>query len=344
MDIVLIAALTLLASTVGTFTGFGTSTIMVPVLAAFLPLPQVLLLVGIIHWFGDIWKILLFRSGARWTLILLFGGTGIVASVIGGLLVFQTPEGVLARALGAFLLVYVAFIFAKPRFKVPQTTLTAISGGLLHGFAAGIFGMGGAVRGAFLAAFDLPKAVYILTSGAIGLIVDSGRIATYWSQGASFETRLLWGLLLFVPVSFAGAKIAERIVERVPQERFRVVVAVFLGLVALQLLLFPTATRPGQREATGDFSPVKADTVQADARGSERRCSEIRLVRRRDRGVAAVVIFIPILGTDMFHPFAQRASIGDSRGPWRCEDAFIFNGNLHLHVLTLVVRVEVHCI
>ena len=72
MDIALIAALTLIASAVGTLTGFGTSTIMVPILASFLPVPQVLLLVGIIHWFGDIWKMLLFRIGVRWRLIFLF--------------------------------------------------------------------------------------------------------------------------------------------------------------------------------------------------------------------------------------------------------------------------------
>jgi uncharacterized membrane protein YfcA len=248
MDILLIALLTLAASAVGTFTGFGTSTIMVPVLVAFLPLPQVLLLVGIIHWFGDIWKMLLFRSGIRWKLILLFGVTGIGASVAGGLLVFRAPDDLLARALGAFLLAYVLFILAKPKFRIPQTTLTATAGGLLHGFTAGVFGVGGAVRGAFLAAFDLPKAVYIFTSGAIGFIVDSGRILTYWSQGAMFERRLLLGLLLFVPVSLVGAKVAERMVERVPQDRFRLAVAIVLGLVALQLLLFPRATRPDQPE------------------------------------------------------------------------------------------------
>jgi uncharacterized membrane protein YfcA len=230
---------------------------MVPVLAAFLPLPQVLLLVGVIHWFGDLWKMLLFRSGVRWKLILLFGGTGIVATVIGGLLVFQAPESLLSRALGGFLLLYVIFLLAKQRFRIPQTTSTAVLGGVLHGFAAGIFGVGGAVRGAFLAAFDLPKSVYIFTSGAIGLVVDSARIVTYWSQGASFETKLVWGLLLFVPISFIGAKIAERVVERIPQERFRVIVALFLGLVALQLLLFPTATRPNQRAEAGiDFATI----------------------------------------------------------------------------------------
>ena len=244
MDIALIALLTLIASAVGTITGFGTSTIMVPVLVAFLPLPQVLLLVGIVHWFGDIWKMALFRGGVRWRLVVLFGVTGIIATVFGGLVVLQAPETLLRRVLGAFLLAYVVFIIFKPEFKVPQSDATALSGGALYGFSAGIFGVGGAVRGAFLAAYDLPKSVYIFTSGAIGLVVDSGRLLTYWSQGVHVDPRLLWGLLVFVPVSFAGAKVAERVVDRIPQSHFRTVIAVLLGLVALQLLLAPGATRP----------------------------------------------------------------------------------------------------
>jgi hypothetical protein len=94
----------------------------------------------------------------------------------------------------------------------------------------------------FLAAFDLPKAVYIATAGAIGLIIDSGRLVTYWWEGAALSPRLLWGLLLFIPLSFVGAKIAERIVERIPQDRFRYVIAAFLCLVGLKLLFFPSAT------------------------------------------------------------------------------------------------------
>jgi uncharacterized protein len=46
MDIALIALLTFFASAIGTVTGFGTSTIMVPVLVSRVPLPQTLLLVG----------------------------------------------------------------------------------------------------------------------------------------------------------------------------------------------------------------------------------------------------------------------------------------------------------
>ena len=52
---------------------------------------------------------------------------------------------------------------------MPQTNATALTGGALYGMSAGIFfGVGGAVRGAFLVTYDLPKEVYIFTAGAIG--------------------------------------------------------------------------------------------------------------------------------------------------------------------------------
>ena len=42
-------------------------------------------------------------------------------------------------------------------------------GGALLGFLAGTFGIGVSVRGTFLTAFDLPKAVYISTAGATAM-------------------------------------------------------------------------------------------------------------------------------------------------------------------------------
>ena len=65
IEIVSVALLTILASGVGTLTGFGTSTILVPVLVFVFPLPQTLLLVGVIHWFGNVWKVWLFEAACN---------------------------------------------------------------------------------------------------------------------------------------------------------------------------------------------------------------------------------------------------------------------------------------
>ena len=54
MEIVLLVLLTFFASIIGTLAGFGTSTIMVPILSLFYPFSLVLFFVGIIHWFEDV--------------------------------------------------------------------------------------------------------------------------------------------------------------------------------------------------------------------------------------------------------------------------------------------------
>lgn len=226
-----------MAGGVGTLTGFGTSTIMVPVLLMFYPLPQTLLLVGIIHWFGDIWKMLLFREGVKWWLILAFGIPGVAFSYLGATLSISGDERLLSQILGGFLLVYVVFLFAKSDFEIPASKLTAATGGTLSGFLAGIFGVGGAVRSAFLMAFDLPKAVYIATSGGIAILIDTTRLGTYLYGGTRLPELLLWGLIAFVPASLLGAEGAKHIVDRIPQDRFRQVIAVFLLLAGLKLLL-----------------------------------------------------------------------------------------------------------
>ena len=239
MEIPLIMSLVIIASCVGTMTGFGTSTIMVPVLLFFYPLPQTLLFVGIIHWFGNVWKLILFSKGFRWKLVLSFGVPGIAATYLGASLVFSISSAILSRILGTFLVCYVVYLFLKSSFRIKPSLSAGACGGALSGFLAGIFGIGGAVRGLFLTAFDLPKEVYIATAGAIALFIDTTRLITYLQKGARLEELLLWGLLLFVPASFLGARIAKHVVEKIPQAHFRKVVAVFLFLVGVKLLLLP---------------------------------------------------------------------------------------------------------
>ncbi|MFU8771563.1 MAG: sulfite exporter TauE/SafE family protein [Anaerolineales bacterium] len=239
IDLILIALVTFLAAGVGTISGFGTSTIMVPVLIFFFPYPVTLLFVGIIHWFGDIWKMAFFPSGINWRVILGFGLIGILASYLGAMLTLRIPGELLLRALGAFLLAYVIFLFLKRGWQLPQDLRTMISGGALSGFFAGIFGVGGAVRGTFLTAFNLPKATYIFTSGAIALFIDTARIITYISEGVRLDSLLLYGLIVFIPMSFLGAFVAKKVVDRIPQSAFRLVVAAFIGLIALRFLFFP---------------------------------------------------------------------------------------------------------
>ena len=109
----LLCILTFFASGLGTATGFGTSTVMVPILVLFVPLPVTLLFVGIIHLCGDIWKIILFRTGFNWRLVIVFGLAGIIGSFLGASMAMQSGELPLKRILGIFLILYVIYLFIK---------------------------------------------------------------------------------------------------------------------------------------------------------------------------------------------------------------------------------------
>jgi hypothetical protein len=238
MEILLIAILSLIAGGVGTLTGFGTATIMVPVLLLTYTLPETLLLSGVVHWFGNLWKIGLFWSGLRWRLILMFGLPGLIFTWLGASLVYSTSEDILAPLLGTSLMLYTVFIFFNQSFKLPATNKVAAFGGAISGFMCGIFGVGGAIRGAFLSAFNLPKAVYISTAGFIGLIIDTGRLSRYILEGTTINSVPLWSLIIFVGASFVGALIAKRLIDKIPQQQFRLVVMVFLFAVAIRYIFF----------------------------------------------------------------------------------------------------------
>ena len=238
-QIILLALLILFASMIGTISGFGISTIMIPVMGLFYPLHLSLLFVAIIHLFGDIWKVIFFKRGVNWRLILFFGIPGIAFSYLGATLSSGAPEDLLKRLLGGFLLLYVVYLFLKQSWKIPANDRTSIAGGSLSGFFAGIFGVGGAVRGAFLTAFNLPKEVYIFTSGMIALFIDVTRISTYIAEGIRLPKTLALLLIGLIPLSLAGAYLAKRLIDKIPQKYFRLVIAALLGLVAIKFLIHP---------------------------------------------------------------------------------------------------------
>jgi uncharacterized membrane protein YfcA len=239
MEILYLSIVVFLGSMLGTTAGFGTSTVMIPVVLLFYPLEETLLFVGIIHFLGNIWKLTLFRKGFQWKLILAFGIPGIAAGFLGASLVFHISSAILSRILAGFIISYVVYVILKPDFKVRANNISAGMGGFLSGFMAGIFGMGGAVRSLFLSAFNLPKEVYIVTGAAIAMVIDISRLSTYIFSGTRLENLIMWAMFLFIPLSFIAAKIAKLIVDKIPQKYFRIVVAAVLLIMAVKLLIIP---------------------------------------------------------------------------------------------------------
>ncbi|HKB88369.1 MAG TPA: sulfite exporter TauE/SafE family protein [Patescibacteria group bacterium] len=235
-----VSLLTISASAVGTISGFGISTLMVPIMLFFLPYAETLLFVGVVHWFGDVWKIFLFKKGLNWKILLAFGIPGVIAAYIGASLTFELSTTLLSRAVGIFLIIYVLFITLRPKFKIKPNTTSAFIGGGLSGLLGGLTGVGGgAVRAVVLTAFNLQKEIYVFTTGIVGATVDASRIAGYFVGGTKINHTLLIGLPFFILMSFLGVRLGKVMVDKIPQEKFRYVVAFFLLAIGIKFAIFP---------------------------------------------------------------------------------------------------------
>jgi len=239
INVFFLSLLIFVASFVATLAGFGSSTIIIPILSLFLPLPIVLFFTAIIHFIVSLWRFLLSNKTVNWPLVFYFGLTGSVTSFIAGLFVTVRPEFIV-HVLGAFLIWYAFYIIINPQFKIKMNPLVVVTGGAISGFLAGVIGIRGAIKTSFLAAFHLPARVHIATIAVIALMVDISRLTAYWIGGVRLSSHLLLILLFMIPVAFAGVNVAYYFVDRISQRHFRKIVGAFLLIVGIKFLIWGT--------------------------------------------------------------------------------------------------------
>ena len=237
-EIILISLLTIVGTCIATISGFGVSTLMTPILLLFFSYREVILLVGILHWAHNIWKLGFSWSSIDWRLCIYFGIPGIITTIIGARMVMLN-QAYLTAALGLFILAYAIIFFLLPKLHIKYSPTRAIIGGSLTGFCAGAFGIRGTIQSIFLSVFDPKKMTYVATIALIGFVIDSSRLIVYFVQGLRLEPMLMYGLLLFIPCTFLGVYLGLYLVKKVPQDIFRRVVMIFLG--AAGMFLFVTS-------------------------------------------------------------------------------------------------------
>ncbi|MEX0617315.1 MAG: sulfite exporter TauE/SafE family protein [Candidatus Woykebacteria bacterium] len=223
-----------IAEVIGTIAGFGSSTIALPLSLLFFDFRTALVLVAFLHIFGNIGRIGFFRHGLDKGIILRFGIPSVILTLIGALLVSYTPQETLKGLLGLFLVSYSVWSWSG-NFQIKASTNTSILGGGLSGFLAGLIGTGGALRGAFLTAFNLPKEKYIATAAAIALAVDLTRIPIYLSQGFLVE-KFYWYIPALLVVALLGSFTGKQVVSKIPQGKFKKVVLVAILLIGVKFI------------------------------------------------------------------------------------------------------------
>jgi len=246
--------LAILAEILGTVGGFGSSVFFVPMASYFLDFQSVLGITALFHLSSNITKIGFFRKGLDRHLLIYLGIPAVAFVILGAFLSRYANPKFLGIALGVFLLIFSIVFIIRKTLAIQASKRNALTGGALSGLLAGLLGTGGAIRGATMAAFRLPKERFIATSAVIDLGIDLSRSFVYGYNGY-IHRHDLYLIPILVGVSVLGTFVGKKILDHVRQEQFQQLVLyllLFIGLVTLAIHLFGLHLAPalsGQQTA-----------------------------------------------------------------------------------------------
>ncbi len=223
---------TILAEVFGTVGGFGSSVYFVPMASYFLDFHTVLGITALYHLSSNVSKIGFFRQGIDRGLLLYLGLPAVVLVALGAWASRYVGSMWLGVGLGVFLLAFSLWMLANRDLGLRPNRKNALAGGALSGFAAGLLGTGGAIRGAVMTAFNLQKEKFVATSAVIDLGIDLSRTLVYARNGY-IHNHDLYLVPILIVISILGTFAGKKILDRISQDQFRRIVLFLLLAIAL---------------------------------------------------------------------------------------------------------------
>ncbi|MCK5573575.1 MAG: sulfite exporter TauE/SafE family protein [Bacteroidetes bacterium] len=254
MDFVVICSVSLAASLLTLFSGFGLGTLLLPAFLLFFPVDIAVAMTAVVHFLNSIFKLLLLGKHADRRVVVRFGVPAITASFLGAIVLVHAAGlppvggyslfGSTYQVLPVHLLMGVLIVVFAILEGVPLLHTTTLSGqhlivgGLMSGFFGGLSGHQGALRSAFLIRVGLSKEAFIATGVVIACLVDITRLGVYVQRYTVDGLGSHIGLLLAaVGSAYLGAYVGSRLMKKVTMRSIQKIVAVLLVLVGVGLAL-----------------------------------------------------------------------------------------------------------
>lgn len=189
---------------------------------------------------GDLFAIAYYRRHADWKRLLSLCPY-VVAGMVPAYLVLRfVDDDFLRVAIGVLILVLLLLHVVRQRYGFEHVSdrwwFTATSGSLA-GFATTVSNAAGPVMGIYLISQHADKRQFLGTSAWFFFLVNVSKIPGYAALGMMTHRTLAFDLLL-APVVAAGALVGVRILKRIPQAVFDLLVLALAGVAALRMVFF----------------------------------------------------------------------------------------------------------
>jgi uncharacterized membrane protein YfcA len=252
MEIVILSVAAFFVALLTFFSGFGLGTILTPLFMVFFPVDLAIALTGVVHFFNNIFKLILVGKKANRQVVLRFGIPAVIAAFAGAWLLLQitnlkplfsydingrTFQVTPVKFVISVLLIVFAIIDLVPYFSRLQFGKDKLPiGGALSGFLGGLSGNQGAMRSAFLIKAGLSKEAFIATAAVVSTFVDFTRLSVYATRFAKAGLHENLTLVICATLAaIAGTYIGNKLLKKITLKFIQMLVAIMLVVISLAL-------------------------------------------------------------------------------------------------------------
>ena len=248
LEFILIPLISLLASALTLFSGFGLGTLLLPVFAIFFPVDLAIAMTAVVHLLNNLFKLLLLGKHADRSVVVRFGIPALLSALAGAMLLVwisnlpplfsyemgRTYQITPVKLIVAVLMIVFGILEVAPRFNNLTFDRKYLPvGGIVSGFFGGLSGHQGALRSAFLARSGLTKESFIASGVVIACIIDLTRLSVYarhFSISGLRDNTLL--IVLATVCAFIGAFAGTRLLKKITFRTIRILIAILLFVLA----------------------------------------------------------------------------------------------------------------
>lgn len=242
-EYLILALLSFFAGGLTLFTGFGLSTILLPVFVIFFPVAIAVPSTAIVHFLNNFYKLFIYFKQINTRILIRFGLPALLASIAGAFLLqkLSSNERNLEILLG-ILIILISFMEMFPAIRNLKIGIKwAPLGGVISGFFGGLSGHQGLFRSAFLVKSGLSKNSFIATGVGIAVLVDITRLSVYGST--IFTTSIISSNDFWLPVIISttsalfGVSLATDLVKKMTIDVIRNMVFGLIFISGILLIL-----------------------------------------------------------------------------------------------------------
>lgn len=225
-----------LASLLGSVAGSGGTALLLPVLVLYVGVRDAIPILTIANLSSNLGRVWFNRREIAAPVVGWFALGAIPLALSGAMLFVITPAVILIRILGTFLLITVAWRRLGPGPRRISSARWFVPLGAGFGLLAGLLEGVGPLMAPFFLGYGLVRGAYIGTDALATVLMQISKLAVFGGRDI-VDHRILTSGLILVPFMIAGAFTGKRIVDRVSESVFVLIVDITLIVAGVSFLL-----------------------------------------------------------------------------------------------------------